>query len=199
MIFNAAAYYYDYKDRQSSVAFFTSPFSFAVGLANLPKARVKGFEADLTVRPVKGVSLSGTLSHIDSEVRRNFPDFEGFPLLSGPLPIGSPLAQAPRWSYSVQADLVQPLSDTLTAKLQLTYYRSTEALSAAGDPVGFYGPNSSLDGRIALGHQSGWDLSAWGKNLTDNNDRTASNTSFVGRTIFRRKPLTYGVEITRRF
>lgn len=199
IIFNAAAYYYDYKNRQSSVAFFTSPFSFAVGLANLPKARIKGFEADLTVRPVEGISLSGTLSHIDSEVRENFADFAGFPLLGGPLPIGAPLSQAPRWSYSVQGTVSQPLGGGLVGKAQLTFYRSTEQNSAAGDPVGFYGPNSALDGRVTLAHESAWDLSVWGKNLTDKKDRTATNASLVGRTIFRRKPITYGIELTRRF
>ena len=88
--FNLAAFYYDYRNYQAYVQVFATQV-----VRNLP-AKVKGIEADLTTRPVRGLTLqlSGALQ--DSEVRNVLlPD--GVTVQTHKLP------QAPRFSGNALA------------------------------------------------------------------------------------------------
>ena len=88
--FNLAAFYYDYRNYQAYVQVFATQV-----VRNLP-AKVKGIEADLTTRPVRGLTLqlSGALQ--DSEVRNVLlPD--GVTVQAHKLP------QAPRFSGNALA------------------------------------------------------------------------------------------------
>ena len=198
--FNAAAFYYDYVDRQSSVLF-QSPITggIAASIANLPKSRIEGFEADATARPFEGLTMNGAFTHLNSRVAQTIQDVNGAPLLQN-IPVGAQLAQAPKWSYTLRIEYRWRLAQNLPASGELSYSWSGVQLNAIDDPFGAVGANSDRDGKASIFPTGRLRLSLWGKNLTNNNDITAANVDFIeGRTLFRRKPISGGVEAGYQF
>ena len=55
--FNAAAFYYDYRDKQLRGAVLDPTFGPLEALVSIPKSHVKGMEAQLIVHPVEGLTL----------------------------------------------------------------------------------------------------------------------------------------------
>lgn len=196
---NLSGFYYDYRNRQSSVLFI-SPFTgaFAAAIVNVPKSRVFGVDLDTTIRLTRGPTLFGTLTWLDAKVLRTIQDVDGQPLFQA-LNVGDTLAQTPKLSYSVRGTYSHAVGAGRTGTAQLFFSRSGKQLTSSADPLGRYGPNSSLDGRLSLADPVGWTVSLWGENLTNNNDIIYAASSFVGRTTLRRKPISYGAEIGYRF
>ena len=113
--FNGAAFYYDYNDKQIRGKVVDPVFDVLDILINVPKSRVLGAEADLTLRPARGLSIGASLTYLDSEVRKdkgarfvgptaygNSCTVAGVP---GPCDFtGSELPFTPKLSYSLNAD-----------------------------------------------------------------------------------------------
>ena len=113
--FNGAAFYYDYTNKQIRGKTVDPIFDVLDILINVPKSKVLGAEAELTVRPTHGLTLGGSVTYLDSKVRtKNGVAFVG-PTAYGnsctvnnaPGPCdftGSELPFTPKWSYSLNAD-----------------------------------------------------------------------------------------------
>jgi len=67
---NFAGYYEDYRDKQIQGTTFSSIVGLLQNLQNVPKSHVYGVEADLIVRPMTGLTLTGSASYLKSEVDR---------------------------------------------------------------------------------------------------------------------------------
>lgn len=197
---NPTAFYYVYKNRQSGLLFI-SPFTgFPTGsLANIPLAHVKGAEVEVVARPTRQLTLNGTFAYLDSSIRRTLADVDGNPLLT-PVAVGSALAQSPRYTYTVGGRYVVPLNERSEAVAQLDYSWRGKQRTTLADPLSVYGPVKQLDGRITVSIGDALDVSAWGRNLLNSHEIVAANTSqLLSQTIYRIKPISYGIEITRRF
>ncbi len=194
---NVAGFYYDYRDRQTGVLFITFPL-FAASLANIPKASVKGFEVEANVRPLPGLALGGSLTYLDGKIKKSIDNVDGAPLLE-PAPPGTRLAQAPKWTYNLNASYRVDLSDELKVTPSLNFQHVSTQTSAAFDALGNYGPQNVLDGRIAVSYRNDWTVALWGRNLTNNDDLLTANSGLIGRTVFIRPPISYGVELTKKF
>ena len=66
--FNAAAYYYDYSNIQTSQV-----VTGGQRIINAPGARIKGFDFDVTARPVDGLTLQAAFGYVHGRYR-DFPD-----------------------------------------------------------------------------------------------------------------------------
>jgi outer membrane receptor protein involved in Fe transport len=114
--FNAAAFYYDYNDKQIRGKIVDPVFDVLDILLNVPRSRVYGAEGELTVRPISGLSFYGNLTYLNSSVRSD----GGTPFV-GPTAYGNSCTGAggvagpcdftgvelpftPKWSYSVGGD-----------------------------------------------------------------------------------------------
>lgn len=113
---NGAAFYYDYKNKQIRGKVVDPIFDVLDVLINVPKSKVLGAEAELTVRPTRGLTLGGSVTYLDSKVlTKNGNRFVG-PTAYGnscttaagaPGPCdftGSELPFTPNWSYSLNLD-----------------------------------------------------------------------------------------------
>lgn len=113
---NGAAFYYDYSDKQIRGKIVDPVFDVLDILINVPKSRVAGAEAELTIRPVTGFSVAASLTYLESRVlTKNGTRFVG-PTAYGnscttaagaPGPCdftGGELPFTPKWSYSVDLD-----------------------------------------------------------------------------------------------
>jgi outer membrane receptor protein involved in Fe transport len=77
--FNTAAFYMDYRDKQVKGKLFDFVFGTLDTLVNVPKSRIYGMEADLTVRPTRGLTISGAVTYLKSKVLK----FTGYDIFGG--------------------------------------------------------------------------------------------------------------------
>ncbi|WP_324739876.1 TonB-dependent receptor [Tsuneonella sp. CC-YZS046] len=76
---NAAGFYMDYRDKQVKGKLFDFVFGTLDTLVNVPKSRIWGAEADITVRPTRGLTISGAVTYLNSKVQ----DFVGYDIFAG--------------------------------------------------------------------------------------------------------------------
>ena len=55
------SFHYDYRDKQLQTIFFDPVFAQLLRVENIPRSKVTGFDADVTLRPVRGVTLSSAV------------------------------------------------------------------------------------------------------------------------------------------
>jgi len=96
--------------------------------SNIGKADVKGFEVEVEARPVRGLSLDGSLSYIDFK-------YKSFTTPNTPITLAMTTPYTPEWSYSfgVQYDHEMDVG-TLSARFDGTYQSSIYA-NATNNPV----------------------------------------------------------------
>lgn len=189
---NAAAFYYDYKNQQ------VSEIVGAVAFLRSANATVKGAEAEILAKPVRAVTLRGSVGYLDSRYKDK--------LISGKNIGGNELPFASRWTWNVggDVDLYRNAGTTLilNGELQYTgkYYFD---LFGNQSPGGLLKQNgyTLANARLTLGHNP-WSVALWGKNLTDKRFYTVGYdlVSGFGQLMFvPGAPRTYGIEGTVRF
>ena len=199
--FNAAAFYYMYKDFQAT---FVRGTEASARLQNAGDVHIKGLEASFDWLPLQGLSIGLGLSLLDSEIVETdvvLPPLDGGP----PSTIkGNEIPNAPNYSVSGRLRYETPISDTLAAAFQTDFVHVDEH---------FLEPNNRdflaedgytiVNARISLMPQSGpWQVSAWVKNLADEEYRTAAQDISLAlgfSEIVTGVPRTWGVELEYRF
>ncbi len=76
---NAAGFYMDYRNKQVKGKLFDFVFGTLDTLVNVPESRIYGFEADVTVRPTRGLTVTGAVTYLDSKIK----DFVGYDIFGG--------------------------------------------------------------------------------------------------------------------
>lgn len=128
--FNWAGFYYKYKDLQVSREVNNGQGSL-FSTQNAASAKIKGFEADLSITAVPHLTLNAGIGYLDAKYT-SFPNASAFvPVVGGYGFVqssvdasGRPLARAPKWSMSGQATYDIPIG---TSHLELNgtvYYTS---------------------------------------------------------------------------
>jgi len=167
--FNAAVFYYDYKNIQ--LTSFLSPG--VVNILNATSAEIYGLDVDITAKPMERLTLTAGFSYLHSR-------FGAYPnaQVSSPLPAGgnrivsgsasgNTLPQTPDWTVDLGADYTIPLSSG--SLLVSGHYFHSDGWYAEPDnrlrQSAYDILNASLTWRI--GDDERVSLTAWGKNLTD--------------------------------
>lgn len=132
----------------------------------------RGVEASATLRPTKNFTLFGSATYADTKNLTN-------PAV--------PLSRAPKWSGTIDARFVQPVSQSLNLEIDGTMEFRSSSANSAGAP-----PNDSFqkyDLRVALANNdAGWEAAIVGRNLTD-----ARPTMFAGTLLYLPAGSFYGV------
>ncbi|ALJ15224.1 hypothetical protein ATM17_20855 [Sphingopyxis macrogoltabida] len=179
LTFNVTGYYADIKGYQTASR---DPIALTFPLTN-GDAKTRGFEAELSWRPVRTADLFLTagVAYTNAE----WGDFPGAPCAGGQTAAqgciggvqdltGQPLPFAPKWAYNLGLDYAQPLGGGLKISTSVNYnYRSKQVI---GFPnyVDVNEPGYGLlAATIGIGAENdAWKVSVFGKNLTDENFRT---------------------------
>lgn len=118
---NAAAFYYDYKDKQLRTKVLDPIFGFLDTLDNVPKTEIYGFEADVTAQLTERLRLSAAFTYLQSEVK----DYQGVSFTSEAVTDGSgalvlatgledfsgdPIPFTPELTYMLDAEYTIPLA-----------------------------------------------------------------------------------------
>ncbi len=135
-------------------------------LINAGSVRSRGAEADVTLRPTKGLTLDISAAYTDATVR-NFLCPPGAPTSCNI--DGQPLPYAPKIKLYENAAYRFALSDTLALELQSDVTFSSKVQYALAQTPSTVQPAYAIwNASVALlSDQSGWQLRAYVKNLTN--------------------------------
>jgi iron complex outermembrane recepter protein len=163
---NAAAFWYDYKDKQLLSYVNDAVFGPLPLLENAPESRVIGAELELQANPLERLYLSAAVTWLDAKVEsftgtNNEGDTQDF--------AGQRFNFTPEWSWTLLLNYRITVSETLLLTLGADYSFTGETNAQLGGDPRFHQPEYALiNARVALGPEDQrWSLSAFGRNLTD--------------------------------
>ncbi|WP_336966563.1 TonB-dependent receptor [Sphingobium aquiterrae] len=184
-----AAYDQRYTDKQE---FVFNTITRIGTILNASKARVKGVEVELGLRPARGLSLTGSYAHLDTR----YSEFVVPGVLNN---TGNPLPLSPLNKASAALSYETTISDTLKFLLNGSYtYTESFYTGATKDPNLFIKGYSLVNANIGLETTHGLRMSIWGKNLFNKDYLLTPSTSGV-LSEYLGAPRTYGVTISARY
>lgn len=170
---NAAAFYYDYKDKQLRGRVLDSIFFVLERLVNIPKSRVLGGEVELQARPIEGLDLGLSGTYSDTRVLR-YQDYN-----DGGVPLdyrGSPFPYTPKIQLVADAQYAFGLGANRKFFLGAGARRNSRSRTIFVSPASPQPSDSIyrikaytlLDLRAGLQDSEGdWRVSIWGRNITN--------------------------------
>jgi outer membrane receptor protein involved in Fe transport len=193
---NAAAFYYDYTNKQ---VLGTSPdflFGLLPKLVNIPKSQIYGAEAQIILAPVKGLTISGSGTYLHSKITDDFINYD--PNAVEDNFKGEALPRSPTWSGVADAEYKFAAGSSLTAFLggNLTYQSSTNSALGA---LSQYQLNAYtlLDARAGVESADGrWRVTLFGRNLTNRYYWTNVFRTYDSVIKYAAMPVTYGIQLT---
>lgn len=178
MTLNLDFFYSDYAGVQDSVLDPTL-FTFVVG--NAAASSTRGFEYDLTYRPIPELVLNATGTIMEAQ----YDEFQGscsvYAISQGQCPLGyqdlagKPTVFAPDYSASFKASYTIPMGALSLSISPELFMSGGYFLQSDQDPHNYQKAFERVDMRISLGREGRWDVSLLGKNLTN------TKTMFFGQ------------------
>lgn len=174
-------------------------------IANIPSVRSRGIEGDLSWSPSRLIGLTASFNYTDATYReyRNAPQAPERLNLGGIQDLsGQPLAGIPKFTYTLGADVAQPIGDWGERAVELYghadfSHRSSFNTSASNSRYGEIAGYGVLNARLGLRFDDArWDLSVWARNLTDEEyfqTLSPTNTGLVSAILG--DPRTWGVTL----
>jgi len=199
--FNLAAFLTNVRDYQTLILDTVNPPFTQQYIANIPKVRSRGFEGDLQVQPIEGLTLNGSFAYTDATYRdyRNSPA----PVEQNPASglttdrTGQTLAGVPKWTYTLGGDFEQPVGGVALYIHADWSHRSKFYTSVSNSAYSLVEPYGIANGRIGIRTEDGrWDLSVWTRNLFDKDyfvTLSPSNTGLI--TGLTGDPRTFGATL----
>ena len=134
---NVAGYYTDYKNIQQNT---TVTLPGGIGnetlVVNAAGAKIKGFEADLTARPTRALTITGSLGYTDAKFHGFIVDQPVFGVVRTFDFSKVNLIYAPKLTSSIAADYKIPLNDRTNLSLHAAYrYITRYDQQIAADPA----------------------------------------------------------------
>jgi iron complex outermembrane receptor protein len=195
---NAAAFYYDYKDKQLRGAVLDPTFGPLEALVSIPKSHVQGAEVELAAHLTEGLTFDTSATYVHTEID----EFTGFDARAqyGDHS-GTEFPFSPQWQSITNIDYEFPLSHALRGLVggSVTYNSETYAGVGALDILRI-DAFTLLDLRAGVEFPGGrYRLWLWGKNVTDEYywNNVVSFATSVARYVG--QPATYGVSFSARF
>lgn len=199
-----AAFYNDYDDKQLKGIVLTPVFGPLPQLVNIPKSKVYGFEANVTLQPTKGLRLKSGLTYIRSKVLRD-PVAPAVPRDPYGVPtsyLGETFPNTPKWQFVGDAEYRFPIGSggmQVMVGSAVTYHSSSPG--TFGNTPAFTLPAYTLlDARLGLESADGrWSGQIWGRNITNEYyyNNVTHLTDYVAK--IAGMPATYGVTFQFRY
>ena len=202
VILNLSGYWTNVKDYQTALTEqLPTTVTYVQYIANIPKARSRGFEVDTSWSPTRLISLSASAAYTDAR-------YITYP--NGPAPVetglpvadlsGRPLAGVPKFTYTLGADAAQPIGPLELYGHADWSHRSSFYTAVSDSRYSLIPAYGLANLRVGVRTQDRrWDLSVWSRNLFDKDyfltlmpGNTGLVTALVG------EPRTVGVTLRTR-
>jgi len=196
LTYSISGFYYDYNDVQTFIREDIGGIPVQ-RLGNVDQATIYGLDLDLTLRPhaVDGLTLNAAVGMLDTELG-------SFLSGAGLVSEGNRLPDAPSFSFSTGVSYEFDLSDHIAARMSLdARYESSAFKDALNDPLIKADSFWVLDARASVFNEGDWDVSVWGKNITDERYVVQGVNQLAFGFGFRvyGAPATYGISLTKSF
>ena len=192
---DVAAYRIDWKNVQQSV---TDPGCGVLFIANVGSARSKGFEAEISLKPIDALRLSVSGSYTDASFVAIAAAFQGASAVNA----GDQVPDVPKQKWAAEAEYTHAVGAYLGfARLDWTHQGDVPTGFTYNDVRPAY---SELDVAIGL-RRDHWDVSLYGHNLGNSNGILSiqEGTPFSYGNVFRTQisipPRTIGVDVNLHF
>jgi iron complex outermembrane recepter protein len=165
VVVNAAAFYYDYANKQFYTYVPIPPIGAFSTLVNIPKARDWGADLDITARPIDGLTLRAAMTYVNTAIG----NYDGFDLNGKPENFsGKKFNFAPPVSATLDAEYVQPIADNLVAYIGGGALYNDRTFSDLGEsPLSRVPTYAVFDARLGIRAASKWSAGIWVRNLAD--------------------------------
>ncbi|MBA2935526.1 TonB-dependent receptor [Sphingomonas sp. CGMCC 1.13654] len=210
--FDAAGFYYDYRNKQVRGKVLDPIFGILDTLINVPKSRITGAETEITLTPTRGLTLTAGVTYLQSKVLK----YTGVNVTGATEDFrGVDLPFTPKWTYTFDGEYKLPrfsnggglfVGGTVTGRSSETAAFDGDGLTLDGLPKAKSAPGAErpyhIDGYATLDLRAGyeapdgrWRVQVWGKNVTNKYYWTnvIPATDVAGR--FAGRPATYGVTL----
>jgi outer membrane receptor protein involved in Fe transport len=191
---NLAGYYYDYKDKQLLTQFVDPLFGLLPILANVPKSRVVGFDAEAVLKPTRGLTWRAAVGYANTRIDK----FAGYDAFSQAVDLsGKSFNYSPRWTGNTDVEYRFPVASRYEAFLgaDATYNSQTYSDLAQSAELKIK-PYTLLGLRAGIADPDNrWQAMVWARNVT--NEYYWTNAVIGIDTIYRLtgQPRTYGVSL----
>ncbi len=199
--FDASAFFYDFEDFQAT---FVRATEASARLQNAGDVEIKGLEASIEWLPVENLTVGLGVSVMDSEIVET--DVVLPPLDGGPQTTieGNEIPNAPSYTANGRIRYQWPIGATLAMAAQTDFHVVDEHFLEPNNrdylaEDGYFIANARLS---LLSQDERWSVSAWVKNLNDEEYRTAAQDlalSLGFSEIVVGIPTTWGLEFEYRF
>lgn len=199
--FDASAFFYDFEDFQAT---FVRATEASARLQNAGDVEITGLEASMDWLPVDNLTIGLGLSLMDSEIVET--DVVLPPLDGGPDSTieGNEIPNAPTYTANGRIRYQWPVGGTLAMAAQTDFHYVDEHYLEPNNrdylaEDGYFVANARLS---LLSQDERWEVSAWVKNFTDEEYRTAAQDlalSLGFSEIVVGMPTTWGLELEYRF
>lgn len=162
---DAAAFYYDYRDKQFYTYVVIPIIGAGATLVNIPKSTVKGLDADITATPVSGLTLRAGATYIQTRVG----NYHGFADDGTPVDFtDKKFNYAPPVSATFDAEYRSRLAHRMEAYWGFGgVYNSATFADLGENPTNKLPAYAVLDARVGLESETGWRIGLWVRNLAD--------------------------------
>jgi iron complex outermembrane receptor protein len=195
---NLAAFYYDYRHKQIRGRISDPIFGLLESLVSIPKSEVYGFETEIVARPIAGLSLSGGLTYLHSQITAPFNSFNqsgaAFDFEGAHIPY------TPEWQGVADAQYewdmggVRPFLGG-----SLTYHSADNAtftVPAAPAPDFAIDPYTLIDLRAGVSApDDSWRIMLFGRNVTNAYYVTTGFNGSDTRYRLSGRPATWGIQL----
>jgi iron complex outermembrane receptor protein len=159
-------------------------------------ARVYGVEGALSLQPVEGLTLAGTLAYSDAKITSIDP------LAAASLGVGDPLPNNPKWSGSLAVDYRTPVSGDWQAVVGATAkfvgQRHATLRSSLLQPDYLIPKFALFDLRAGVESEH-VDINLFVRNLTDKRAQLSATTANGINEVVVQRPRTIGVAVTFKY
>jgi outer membrane receptor protein involved in Fe transport len=195
---NAAAYFYDYEDKQVFGEVLDPVFVTLTRLVNVPKSEVKGAELDITWFATDSFLTRIAVSWMNTEIT----EYVGFDKFANLVNFaGSEFEYSPELQVNALASYDFGLSDTLRARLTVDFsHTSDQQGDFLADPI-FKVDSYQLLGLhfVVQPNSDKWEFAVFGRNLTDEYYWTSVQTQTDTTFRYAGMPLTWGASLKVNF
>lgn len=196
--YEAAVYYYKWKDIQQAIGVPIPGDQIAVAITNGASASGPGFELSLDARPIEGLNLGIGFSYNDLTFDSDVADADDTPLFLK----GSRLNESPEYTGRLSADYSMPLGSvgyTGTFSTSANYISKNGASVVRGGSLSQPGENIVLTrAAFRVAAPRNWEAAIYCENLLDKRltvDFPAEGAEYLRLT----QPRTFGLQLDYRF
>ena len=197
--FDAAAFYYDYNDKQIRGRVPDAVFGPLEALVNIPRSHILGAEFGAKWIAIEGLVISPAFSFVRSRIDGQFVSYT--PLGTMENFSGEAFPYTPKWQASMDAEYSWRVSEAYAAfgGANISYQSATNG--ALGNlallKIDDY---ALLDLRAGIKSNSGtWRFMVWGRNVTDKYYWTTADKQFDTAFRLSGAPAAFGVSASYRF